>query len=458
MINYRTIARQLTFFIRQFSPLSVDEMCPITLSILCLRFAAYDRSVLTHGKVDLWDGLLTKIGKVEGEPKYMLQDALSEAGDLFEDRQMYELYDRAVGAVGRLPKGDFCREYVKLIDELARDYCAASRRAGLFNHLLLIHGGRYIETVPADIGTLMAQLIRRTIRQRDGLRLYDPACGVGSMGIHVLLRNKSNFSSLAMMEESVLQADMARLNLFVNGINTYELRNEDFLKDGWGPNERYDVIVSMPAWGQRRKIDAPKQEGLKIKYTGVDEVPYDYACILRGLESLEVYGLMVMAMPMGVLTQQGIGETVRREFIRHQDLRAVIGMPVNMLYSTSVAFALLVFQHAEKRNDVLMINAKDLYEGHGRLNRMAHHDQQRIVHAFTSNRSIDGLSRMVSYEEIAQNNFNLLPSHYVSDPTAEQRNISEKIKEINELTAQMRAITREHNEYLRLLGLPELEA
>ena len=47
---------------------------------------------------------------------------------------------------------------------------------------------------------------------------------------------------------------------------------------------------------------------------------------------------------------------------------------------------------------------------------------------------------------------------YVSDPTAEQRNISEKIKEINELTAQMRAITREHNEYLRHLGLPELEA
>ena len=65
---------------------------------------------------------------------------------------------------------------------------------------------------------------------------------------------------------------------------------------------------------------------------------------------------------------------------------------------------------------------------------------------------------MVSYDEIAKNNCNLLPSHYVSDPTAEQRNISEKIKEINELTAQMRAITREHNEYLRQLGLPELEA
>ena len=209
MINYRAIARQLTLFIRQFSPLSVDEMCPITLSILCFRFAAYDRSILTHGAVDPWNGLLRKIGTEDIEPKYILQSALSAAGDLFEDRQMYELYDRAVGAVGRLPKGDFCREYGKLIDELTRDYCVAPRRAGLFNHILQIHGGRYIEMVPADIGTLIAQLIRRTIRLRDGLRLYDPACGVGSMGLHVLLRNKSHFLNLAMKEEATLQADMA---------------------------------------------------------------------------------------------------------------------------------------------------------------------------------------------------------------------------------------------------------
>lgn len=104
-----------------------------------------------------------------------------------------------------------------------------------------------------------------------------------------------------------------------------------------------------------------------------------------------------------------------------------------------------------------MINAKELYEGHGRLNRMRHHDQLRIVHAFSGNRTIEGLSRVVSHEEIARNDFNLLPSHYVSDPTAEQRSIAEKINEINELTAQMRALTREHNEYLRQLGLPELE-
>lgn len=135
----------------------------------------------------------------------------------------------------------------------------------------------------------------------------------------------------------------------------------------------------------------------------------------------------------------------------------MIGMPVNMLYSTSVAFALLVFKHSDSRKEVLMINAKSLYEGHGRLNKMRAIDQQRIVHAFTGNRTIDGLSRVVSHEEIAQNNFNLLPSHYVTDPTAQQRSIAKKIKEINELTSQMRALTKEHNEYLRQLGLPELE-
>ena len=245
--------------------------------------------------------------------------------------------------------------------------------------------------------------------------------------------------------------------MFVNGIKQYDLENEDFLRDDWAPAEQYDVIVSMPAWGLRRRIDAPLRSVVPLRYPEFDELPYEYACILRGLESLTDDGLMVIAMPMGVLQQPGIGEAVRREIIMHNDIRAVIGMPVNMLYSTSVAFALMVFQHSERRKEVLMINAKDLYEGHGRLNRMGFHDRQRIVHAFSGNRTIEGLSRVVSHEEIIRNGFNLLPSLYVSDPTAEQRIIAEKINEINELTAQMRAITREHNEYLRQLGLPEIE-
>ena len=54
MINFRTIARELTHFIRQSSPLTVEEMCPITLSILCYRFAAYDVALATDGREDPW--------------------------------------------------------------------------------------------------------------------------------------------------------------------------------------------------------------------------------------------------------------------------------------------------------------------------------------------------------------------------------------------------------------------
>lgn len=457
MINYRTIARQLTLFIRQYSPLSVEEMCPITLSILCFRFAAHDRAQDTHGEVDPWGWLIRKIGEKGIEPKYLLQDTLSEAGNLFKDKEMYNLYDRVVRAAGRLPEGDFCKEYLLLIDELTKDYCVDTRRAGIFNHILQIHGGRYMETVPAEVGSLVSMLIRRFVWDRQRAVLYEPTCGVGSLGVRVFGRNASRFAGLVMREDSVLQTDMARLNLFVNSIERYDLKNEDFLRDDWMPTEHFDVIVSMPAWGLRRRIDPPLQGELPLRYPQFTELPYDYACITRGLESLKMDGMMVMAMPMGVLTQMGIGETVRREIILHKDLRAVIGMPVNMLYSTSVAFALLVFQHSERRKGVLMVNAKDLYDGHGRLNRMNLSNQQRIAQIFLGHRTVAGLSGVVEYDEIANNDFNLLPSHYVNDPTAEQRAITEKIKEINELTARMKEITLQHNEYLRQLGLPELE-
>ena len=52
MINYRSIARQLTLFIRQQSTLTVEEMCPITLSVLCYRFVSYDIAQATGGKKD----------------------------------------------------------------------------------------------------------------------------------------------------------------------------------------------------------------------------------------------------------------------------------------------------------------------------------------------------------------------------------------------------------------------
>ena len=432
-------------------------MCPVTLSVLCYRFAAYDVALATGGGEDHWKELTRAIIRDGFEPKFALQSSLLKAGTLFRDKEVFEVFDRVVQVMTRLPEGDFCKEYVHLVDELTEDYCSPARRVGLFNYIMQLHGGRYIETVPQEVGTLVGQLLRKALLRKEDLRLYDPACGVASLALAALDRNGDRFDRLVLRETSLLQTDMARLSMFVNGINRYDLRNKDFLRDGWAPTERYDVIVSMPAWGVRRKIDAPLRNGLPLRYPEFGEVPYDYACILRGLESLMDDGVMVMAMPMGVLQQPGIGEAVRREIIMHNDLRAVIGMPVNMLYSTSVAFALMVFQHSERRKEVLMINARDLYEGHGRLSRMGFHGRQRIVHAFSENRSIEGLSRMVSHEEIAMKNFNLYPEQYVSDPTAEQRNIAEKIKEINELTAQMRAITREHNEYMRQLGLPELE-
>ena len=166
---------------------------------------------------------------------------------------------------------------------------------------------------------------------------------------------------------------------------------------------------------------------------------------------------MVLAMPLSVLSQMGIGEEVRRGIIAHRDLKAVIEMPVNLLFSTSVAFALLVFQHNERREDVMMINAKSLFEKQGRMNRMTLANVNQIVRIYATGREMEGLARRVSYGEIANNLFNLLPSQYVSNRRLEQRALEEKVRRINELTAKMKELTREHNEYLRQLGLPELE-
>lgn len=458
MISLTNIGKQLTNFIRKYSPLTIEEMCPITLAILCYRFTTYDIVEATAGERDDWEQLLAKMDSGDVEPKYWLQAVLLNSADLYRDRvEMFDLYERVTQVMHRLPKGEFCTEYVMLIGECSKEYCNTGLRNVLFNYILKTHGGRLLELVPYDVRTLMSQIVQRSIRGQEDLRLYDPFCGVASLPLAVMERNKSALGDIVLADVDILQTDIARLNLTVNGYSGYELRNEDFLEDEWYLKERYDVIASMPAWSLRRRINPIKRRELPLRYPEFEELPYDYAVIIRALESLKENGVMVLAMPLGVLSQMGIGEDVRQRIIAHQDLRAVIEMPVNLLFSTSVAFALLVFQHNERREGVIMINAKSLFEKQGRMNRMSMQDVNQIVRIYSTGRDMEGLARRVSYGEIANNLFNLLPSQYVNDRRLEQRALEEKMLKINELTFKMKELTREHNEYLRQLGLPELE-
>lgn len=458
MISLTNIGKQLTGFLRRYSPLTVEEMCPITLAILCYRFTTYDIAEATAGERDEWRKLLETMDSEDVEPKYWLQTALLKSADLYRDRaEMFDLYDRITQVMGRLPKGRFCFDYVMLIGECSKDYCSEGRRSVLFNYILRTQGGRYLELVPYDVRTLVSQIVQRSIRGRGDLRLYDPHCGVGSLALSVLERNKGAFYKAVLCDGATLQTDMARLNLTVNGANGYELETEDFLDEEWIPRERYDVITSMPAWSLRRRVEGVKQSGLPLRYPEFEALPYDYAIIIRALESLKEDGLMVLAVPLGVLNQMGIGEDVRQRIIAHNDLRAVIEMPVNLLFSTSVAFALMVFQHNDRRGDVMMINAKNLFERQGRMNRLSLLNVSQIVRCYATRREMEGLSRRVLYREIADNLFNLLPSQYVSDRMLERRALEEKMQTINNLTVKMKELTREHNEYLRQLGLPELE-
>lgn len=81
----------------------------------------------------------------------------------------------------------------------------------------------------------------------------------------------------------------------------------------------------------------------------------------------------------------------------------------------------------------------------------------QIARCYATGREEVGLARRVSYGEIANHLYNLLPSQYVNDRRLEQRALEEKVQKINELTEKMKELTREHNAYLRQLGLPELE-
>ena len=128
MISLTNIGKQLTSFIRRNSPLTVEEMCPITLAILCYRYTTYDMAEATAGERDDWEALLAKMDSGDVEPKFWLQTVLLESADLYRDRgEMFELYDRITQAAQRRIVHGICDVDRGMLERLLQ--CRAEKRA-----------------------------------------------------------------------------------------------------------------------------------------------------------------------------------------------------------------------------------------------------------------------------------------------------------------------------------------
>ncbi|NCA80924.1 MAG: N-6 DNA methylase, partial [Sphingobacteriia bacterium] len=276
---------------------------------------------------------------------------------------------------------------------------------------------------PESVTTLIAGL------QKQGDNYFETAAGIGGLVIAQWVANNDivvNLEEISGVTISYLLLHMSIRNIagivkHANSITdevytTYVLTKGDKFSD----IEISDNVSLQEVAADISNINPPfslKWDGAK----GDDEngYPYppkgyaDYLFILRALSKLNDDGQMIAVVPHGLLFRGGKEGEIRKKLIENNHIKSIIGLPANLFSGTQIPVVLLVLTKAQTNEDVLLIDASNEFEKNKNKNQLTDTNIDKIVETYNNNNEIEKYSRVVSFDEIKENNYNLNITRYI---------------------------------------------
>ncbi|MBR4515746.1 MAG: type I restriction-modification system subunit M [Lachnospiraceae bacterium] len=309
-------------------------------------------------------------------------------------------------------------------------------------------GEFYTPHGPAQILCRIAMLGHES---KKGLLAYDPCCGSGSLLLSCRKYSEQpDYIKFFGQELMPSTYNLARMNMFLHGINPENqvLRNADTLDADWptGEETEFDVVTMNPPYSAKWSA----AEGFKMDERFMDygdKLPpkskADYAFLLHGFYHLKPAGTMAIVLPHGVLFR-GAGEgNIREVLLRNGSIYAVIGLPANMFYNTSIPTCIVVLKKQREGRDVLFIDASSLYEKDKKQNVMRDEHIDRVLELYKNRESVDKLAYLASYEDIEKNDFNLnIPRYVDSSEEEEEIDLSELVAQMSNTDAEIAKVNK----------------
>ena len=321
------------------------------------------------------------------------------------DRKWRDLIDRF--SKYRLRNEDF--EFPDLLgaayEYLIRDFAdSAGKKGGEFY-------------TPRQVVRLMVRLVD----PREGMAVYDPCSGSGGMLIYARDHVTEGGGDprnlvLAGQENNGTTWSISKMNMLLHGIRDADLANDDTLAAPGhvrgGELQRFDRVITNPPFSQNYdKASLAHTERFVYGYTPEGGKKADLMFLQHMLAVLKRDGIVATVMPHGVLFRGGAEGTIRRRIIEEDLLDCVIGLGPNLFYGTGIPAAILILRAKgskppERRCKVLFINADRDY-GEGRAqNHLRPRDEEKITATYRGFADVDGFARVVSIDELADNDFN----------------------------------------------------
>ena len=321
----------------------------------------------------------------------------------------------------------------------------------------------------------VSKLVAKLVKTKENERIYDPTCGSGGLLLKAYKEAKTNKIAIYGQEANNQTYALCRMNMFLHNIDNAKIWQGDTISNPQNIENdelmKFQVIVANPPFSLDKwdrgfldnSIDSKKQKMTaeldKFKRFGLGVPPSskgDYAFVLHMLSSLDVKGRMGVILPHGVLFRGASEGKIRQQIIELNLLDAVIGLPVNLFYGTSIPACILIFKKNRENKDILFIDAsgEGNFEKGKNQNILRDIDIEKIVTTYENRETIDKYSYKATFEEIKENSFNLNIPRYVDTFEEEEMvNIEEVQKNIKDIENELKTVQQQMKQYLQELGL-----
>ena len=269
---------------------------------------------------------------------------------------------------------------------------------------------------PQQVSQVLAKIVTTG---KDRLKsVYDPTCGSGSL----LLRVAKEVKEVAHyygQEMNRTTYNLARMNMILHGVHyrNFDLKQEDTLESPQHEGQRFEAVVANPPFSAKWSANKLFESDDRFSQYGklAPKSKADFAFVQHMLHHLDDNGAMAVVLPHGVLFRGAAEGDIRQYLIKERNwLDAVIGLPANIFYGTSIPTCILVFKKCrEQPEDVLFIDASSHFEKAKNQNYLRSQDITKIITTYRQRLAEDKYSYRAGLAEIEENDFNLNIPRYV---------------------------------------------
>ncbi len=293
---------------------------------------------------------------------------------------------------------------------------------------------------PQQVSMILAKLV--TTGKTKLRSVYDPTCGSGSLLLRVAkeVEEVSNFYG---QELNRTTYNLARMNMILHDVHyrKFDIKQEDTLEHPQHIEFQFEAIVANPPFSAKWSANPLFLNDDRFSQYGklAPKSKADYAFVQHMIYHLAENGTMAIVLPHGALFRGGAEQHIRKYLIEERNyLDAVIGLPANLFYGTSIPTSIMVFKKCrENPENILFIDSSKHFEK-GTQNILRPSDIEMIINTYRERKEIDKYSYLAPLTEIAENDYNLNIPRYVNTFEEEEPvNIAEVSKKLKELETKM---------------------